>query len=183
MCLESLIDAIYDGGSIMRYGNYTLSKTAAIHCAELFVKGRKSIFADVDTAIWSTWDVKKYSPYDFGQILTTEEHDRLIALYKDDEIRSIVSYPDDYISTITDMHNDYLHSISYEGRRQAANAVINNKHIRKEVIAKGGGKCCSCGTTEKLSIDHIVSVANGGGNELDNLQPLCVSCNSKKGSR
>lgn len=32
-----------------------------------------------------------------------------------------------------------------------------------------------------LTVDHIVAKKNGGGNELDNLQPMCSLCNSIKG--
>lgn len=43
--------------------------------------------------------------------------------------------------------------------------------------------CKHCGTTESLSIDHVIAIANGGKNVLSNLQILCRSCNSKKGTK
>ena len=33
---------------------------------------------------------------------------------------------------------------------------------------------------KKLTVDHIVPVSLGGKNTIDNLQPLCLTCNSKK---
>jgi len=42
-----------------------------------------------------------------------------------------------------------------------------------------GNKCLCCGL-EETTVDHIVPVKFGGGSSIDNLQPLCKSCNSSK---
>jgi hypothetical protein len=51
---------------------------------------------------------------------------------------------------------------------------------RAMVFAKDGLKCVFCGSIENLTIDHIHPVKHGGGDELENLQTLCRSCNSRK---
>ena len=46
--------------------------------------------------------------------------------------------------------------------------------------------CLCCGRKEsdiKLTVDHVVPISKGGRNTVDNLQPLCGSCNSSKGTK
>lgn len=43
-------------------------------------------------------------------------------------------------------------------------------------------RCLNCGAPE-CTIDHIIPLAHGGSNTIDNLQPLCLGCNLKKGTK
>lgn len=55
------------------------------------------------------------------------------------------------------------------------------KHIRAAVMRRD--RCCvQCESVEDLAIDHIIPLARGGTNALENLQVLCGTCNSKKGA-
>lgn len=50
-----------------------------------------------------------------------------------------------------------------------------------ELCNKYGNRCLCCGKDNvKLTVDHIVPLSKGGSNNLENVQCLCKSCNSKK---
>ena len=40
--------------------------------------------------------------------------------------------------------------------------------------------CPGCGADAQPTIDHVVALSQGGHNVIGNVQPLCLSCNSKK---
>lgn len=48
---------------------------------------------------------------------------------------------------------------------------------------RDGFQCQHCGTTKDLVIDHVKPLIMGGTNDLDNLQILCKSCNSRKSDK
>jgi 5-methylcytosine-specific restriction endonuclease McrA len=41
-------------------------------------------------------------------------------------------------------------------------------------------KCVCCGQQKSLHPDHVVPVSMGGTSNIDNIQPLCTSCNTRK---
>lgn len=44
--------------------------------------------------------------------------------------------------------------------------------------------CCAiCDEELPLAIDHIIPLTLGGMNTIDNIQPLCIECNSRKGNK
>ena len=56
-------------------------------------------------------------------------------------------------------------------------------HIRGEVWERDEFTCQMCGVRKYLSVDHIYPESAGGDLSMENLQTLCKSCNSKKGSK
>lgn len=77
-----------------------------------------------------------------------------------------------------------------------------NKRIRRERLKRFGGShsveeweevksmysytCPACFRKEpeiKLTRDHILSLSNGGSDDIENIQPLCVRCNSRKATK
>jgi 5-methylcytosine-specific restriction endonuclease McrA len=48
------------------------------------------------------------------------------------------------------------------------------------VFARDGHRCVACGSSENLTVDHILARALGGSDALWNLQTLCGPCNTAK---
>lgn len=41
-------------------------------------------------------------------------------------------------------------------------------------------RCICCGKKVKLTVDHVIPLSKGGSNMIDNIQPLCQTCNKTK---
>lgn len=44
-------------------------------------------------------------------------------------------------------------------------------------------RCLCCGQQKPLTVDHVVPLSQGGTNYIDNIQPLCETCNKSKGNK
>lgn len=55
--------------------------------------------------------------------------------------------------------------------------------MARRVLPTDGFSCVECDAQEDLTVDHIVPVSRGGGNDPSNLRILCRPCNSRKGAR
>jgi 5-methylcytosine-specific restriction endonuclease McrA len=51
------------------------------------------------------------------------------------------------------------------------------------VLDRDARRCRYCGSSEGLTIDHVVPVAANGDDSADNLVVACKTCNSRKGGR
>lgn len=74
-----------------------------------------------------------------------------------------------------------LHSL----RRQTNLKKINNAFSQKDWVTKCT-HCYGCGTTENLQMDHILPISKAPENHtytIDDIQPLCNSCNSTKSDK
>lgn len=52
--------------------------------------------------------------------------------------------------------------------------------VRASVWNRDNGRCVQCRSEEDLQFDHIIPVAKGGGNSIENIQILCGTCNREK---
>lgn len=65
-----------------------------------------------------------------------------------------------------------------------------SKKVIDQLINESGNICPICGSDMRYwvsrkvkSVDHIISLANGGGNDISNLRVICNICNSRKASK
>lgn len=52
--------------------------------------------------------------------------------------------------------------------------------LRLRTLARDGGRCVDCGSTDDLEADHVVPRAQGGSNQLANLATRCHNCHLAK---
>lgn len=84
-----------------------------------------------------------------------------------------------YKKTHKEIVNAY--NASRRGKIRGAGGSFNKKDV-DSLLIKQTGKCNYCDSTLfKYDIDHIIPVALGGSNLMNNLQLLCKSCNLRKG--
>lgn len=82
-----------------------------------------------------------------------------------------------------DETNTWSYRLTAWKPKPAADAVPISLRVRAMVLEQQ--RCARCGRAPledgvKLVIDHKVPQAWGGGNEIENLQPLCEDCNAGK---
>lgn len=65
-------------------------------------------------------------------------------------------------------------------REKKAQGIIT-KGEWANLLDKYRHQCLCCGRKDiKITMDHVIPLVSGGNHSIDNIQPLCVSCNSKK---
>lgn len=73
--------------------------------------------------------------------------------------------------------------------RRAQKKNRNGKITAEEwtlILQKYNYTCLCCGRKEpeiKITLDHVIPLSKGGLHKIDNAQPLCYSCNSRKGTK
>ena len=131
--------------------------------------------------IWSSRSDKAciYYEDEYEKVRNSISKIRSLGIVDADDIHDAIRSANQKISRY---RNWIRHNNEDAVKRREACAYTAKASVKKAVYGKYGKKCLACGTTKKLSIDHVIPISMGGENNLDNMQPLCKPCNSRKGS-
>jgi 5-methylcytosine-specific restriction endonuclease McrA len=61
--------------------------------------------------------------------------------------------------------------------------IVSHKPSKSAIYKRDHNKCQYCGSTSRLTIDHIIPRSKGGGDSWFNLVVACSTCNTKKGDK
>lgn len=71
---------------------------------------------------------------------------------------------------------------NYRARRRKAKGSFTSDEW-SNLCKKYDSTCLRCGSQDKMTVDHVVPLVKGGTNYIENIQPLCRSCNASKGAK
>jgi 5-methylcytosine-specific restriction endonuclease McrA len=78
-------------------------------------------------------------------------------------------------------HKNFLNKVRIYREKGAGGKVT--KKDADNLFEKHNKICYYCKVNKATSIDHIIPISRGGSNDINNLVPACISCNSKKGNK
>jgi 5-methylcytosine-specific restriction endonuclease McrA len=61
--------------------------------------------------------------------------------------------------------------------------AVKRKISRRALFARDGHRCVYCGSTGRLTLDHVVPRSRGGDSVWENVVTSCAPCNLRKGNR
>ena len=61
--------------------------------------------------------------------------------------------------------------------------AVKRKISRRALFARDGHKCVYCGSSGRLTLDHVVPRSRGGDSVWENVVTACAPCNLRKGDR
>ena len=60
--------------------------------------------------------------------------------------------------------------------------TVKRKISRRALFARDGWQCAYCGSTGRLTLDHVVPRSRGGDSVWENVVTSCAPCNLRKGN-
>jgi hypothetical protein len=163
-------------------GNYTMSSDVFLALYSHYEKTGENLLDAYSEVLYAIWEANsnstEYHDYDWcDKIDNYQSIFRKIKIFNPENLWLVSSY----VREKRNQYREMLERIRNTPRRNACR-YTSKKKIRNLVFDLYGKQCLSCQNNKDLTIDHIIPVEKGGLNEIENMQPLCRSCNSKKGT-
>lgn len=119
-----------------------------------------------------------YEPDKYSEVMSSISKVRRLRIFESEKIRQIQIWTKQKYQNYIDWRAN-----KRSQKRIEACSFIAKTEIRGAVFELHGEECLKCGTDEGITLDHVVPVSRDGENCIENLQPLCKSCNSSKGTQ
>lgn len=159
-------------------GCYGMSRDTFFKLLNIYMETGENLLDDYSAYIYSTWE-----DVDSDEMESIESANRKTQSFHRLLTAGIINEKRYYaeISKVETFLNNGIAHDAYLIKNARRIASMHAKKSRKEVYKLYGYACLSCGATENMTIDHVIPISKGGINDISNYQPLCFSCNSKKG--
>lgn len=164
-------------------GCYGMSNDLFIKLFKHYIETGENLLDDYSRYVYLKWE----NPTENNRCCDQEEFNKLdqslSLLRRSKIINGDQTHEErDKLKIYLKRYYDILENINQIPRKKASNH-ISKKEIRDAVFNKYGKVCLCCGSTENLTIDHVIPVKKGGKNDISNYQPLCKGCNSRKSTQ
>jgi 5-methylcytosine-specific restriction endonuclease McrA len=109
-----------------------------------------------------------------------KKHHRYVRTWLQKNLDKLSTYQKRY----ADSHKTKIKIKNHHRRERVRNLEGTFTSQEWEVLCnRYDNRCLRCGERRELSVDHVIPIVKGGTGYINNIQPLCRSCNSKKGKR
>lgn len=176
--LEKFIEGSKTFNGFSFDGCYGMPRDTFFKLLNIYMETGENLLDDYSAYIYSTWE-----DVDSDGMESIESANRKTQSFHRLLTAGIINEKRYYteLSKVEVFLNNGIAHDAYLIKNARRIATRHAKKSREEVYKLHGYACLCCGTTKNITIDHVIPIYKGGENHISNYQPLCLSCNSKKG--